>query len=83
MLTKPRHLKPQHTLKYCVYYGKDRDHYLKEVQTFDLVITTYALVRLDWKQRPSTGEGNATLHTIRWDRVVLDEGTRSTASISR
>lgn len=68
-----RHLRSSDSLKYCVYYGKDRTKYLRQLENCALVITTYSVVRLDWKTwlaEPDT----PTLHTVQWKRVVLDEG---------
>lgn len=70
----PRHLKPSDTIKYCVYYGKDRTKFLQDLEQYSLVITTYSVVRLDWKTKMTQPENNLTLHGVNWGRVVLDEG---------
>ena len=69
-----RHLRSPDSLKYCVYYGKDRTRYLRQLEDYQLVITTYSVVRLDWKTRLAEPDGALTLHAIQWRRVVLDEG---------
>ena len=69
-----RHLRSADSLKYCVYYGKDRTRYLRQLENYQLVITTYSVVRLDWKTQLAEPDGALTLHTIQWRRVVLDEG---------
>jgi SNF2 family DNA or RNA helicase len=72
-LTLSRHLKPD-AINYCIYYGKDRATYLRELQNYDLVITTYSVVVLDWKAMTSPPEGRHILHDRNWGRIVLDEG---------
>ncbi|MCJ1463034.1 alpha-1,6-mannosyltransferase [Pseudocyphellaria aurata] len=68
-----RHLKPSKTIRYCVYYGKDKTKFLKELDLYSLVITTYSVVRLDWKTKMTQPENTLTLHGIKWGRIVLDE----------
>lgn len=74
ILTIFRHLKPSNTIRYCVYYGKDKTKFLKELGQYSLVITTYSVVRLDWKSTMTQPENTLTLHGVNWERVVLDEG---------
>ena len=57
-----------------MYYGKDRTKCLKELNSYALVITTYSVVRLDWKRWLADPENPLTLHFVKWGRVVLDEG---------
>jgi SNF2 family DNA or RNA helicase len=61
-------------VKLCVYYGKDKVKYLSELQNYDLVITTYSVVRIDWKLKETKPDNSLTLHSIKWRRIVLDEG---------
>lgn len=78
-----RHLRSIEQLKYCLYYGTDRTRYLKRLEDYSLVITTYSVVRLDWRkslaQSNSQKEDCATLHEFNWGRVVLDEGRHKLA----
>ena len=74
MITSLRHLRPDAAIRYCVYYGKDRTKYLGELDRYDLVITTYSVVRLDWKASITQPESARTLHSAKWGRIVLDEG---------
>lgn len=73
-----RHLRESDALRVCIYYGQGRMKYLKELEKYDLVITTYSVVRLDWKTSKSVTESPLTLHTIDWERIVLDEGNINT-----
>ena len=73
-MTLVRHLHPDSAIKYCVYYGKDRTKCLDELDRYDLVITTYPVVRLDWKASLSQSWSGRTLHGTKWTRIVLDEG---------
>ena len=73
-----RHVRPESPIRWCEYYGKNRLAHLKKLEEYDLVITTYAVVRLDWKSAPSIPqEQQRCLHHIRWERIVLDEGMTS------
>ncbi|MCJ1358757.1 MAG: hypothetical protein MMC33_008757 [Icmadophila ericetorum] len=67
-----KHLRDPDTIKFCVYYGKDRDKYLTSLDDYALVITTYSVVRIDWKASVAQPESN-TLHRQKWRRIVLDE----------
>ena len=66
-----RHVRPG-SISYRVYYGKDKHKHLQELNLTDLVITTYSIVRLDWKASMKQ-DAQSTLHGVSWDRVVLDE----------
>lgn len=68
-------MKSPDLLKYCVYYGKDRVKYLQEPGKYAIVITTYSVVRLDWKTWMAEPEKAFTLHALKWGRLVLDEGS--------
>lgn len=69
-----RHIQSAEALRYHIHYGKDRAKHLDEIKDNMLVITTYSVVRLDWKAWLATPGNPSTLHAIRWGRVVLDEG---------
>lgn len=43
---------------------------------YGLVITTYSVVRLDWKRWLAEPDNPLTLHATKWRRVVLDEGVQ-------
>lgn len=73
-LTVFRHLRSSSMFKYCVYYGKDRKKLLEKLNDYTLIITTYSIVRIDWKANLTRPEDLATLHNIAWGRIVLDEG---------
>ncbi|MCJ1473085.1 alpha-1,6-mannosyltransferase [Lambiella insularis] len=68
-----RHLKSSDALTFCVYYGKDRTKYLRELERYCLVITTYSVTRSDWQSSRSEKYGQRTLHDVDWGRIVLDE----------
>lgn len=44
-----------------------------QLQSYDLIITTFSVVRMDWKAH-SKAENATTLHAIQWHRIILDEG---------
>jgi hypothetical protein len=66
-----RHVRPG-SISHRVYYGKDKHKHLQELGSSDLIITTYSIVRLDWKASLKQ-DNQTTLHGVGWDRVVLDE----------
>ncbi|MCJ1385512.1 alpha-1,6-mannosyltransferase [Xylographa soralifera] len=68
-----RHLTSPDVLRSCVYYGKDRWKYLQNLERYDLVITTYSVVRSDWQINSLEPKEVPTLHSIKWGRIVLDE----------
>lgn len=69
-----KHLKPSSAITYGVYYGKGRARILENLQDYKLVITTYAVVRKDWKSSKVKSEPKApNIYTSRWRRIVLDE----------
>lgn len=75
MLNFARHLKPSSAITYGVYYGKGRARILENLQDYNLVITTYAVVRKDWKSSKIKSEPRApNIYTSTWRRIVLDEG---------
>ncbi|GAB7359003.1 hypothetical protein MBLNU230_g5076t1 [Neophaeotheca triangularis] len=56
-------------LKVLDYRGNSRDRDPHSVRKFDVVITSYNLVSLEWR----SGEESNTLGSVEWFRVVLDE----------
>lgn len=58
-----------------MYYGKDRIKHLKELERYALTITTYSVVRLDWKTWLAEPGSSSTLYATKWGRIVLDEGS--------
>jgi SNF2 family DNA or RNA helicase len=67
-----RHLL-DNAISYCEYYGSGRAKLFDQLQSYDLVITTFSVVRMDWKAHLKS-ESPTTLHDIQWHRIILDEG---------
>ncbi|KAM0752884.1 hypothetical protein T439DRAFT_323492 [Meredithblackwellia eburnea MCA 4105] len=74
-------------LKWHVYHGEGRELNRKQLRKFDVIITTYQTVALEHyasdaresdepslKKKKLDKPAEGTLHTIKWRRVVLDEG---------
>jgi SNF2 family DNA or RNA helicase len=61
-----RHVKAN-TLRTCRFHGKNRPTSLTDLNGFDIVLTTYATLSAEHKNR-------GVLHQADWYRVVLDEG---------
>ncbi|KAJ7076375.1 SNF2 family N-terminal domain-containing protein [Mycena belliarum] len=64
-------------LSYYVYYGAKRDISLKELNKFDVIITTYQTVAGEYEDNGAVQNKKKkvpkTLFEIKWKRVVLDE----------
>lgn len=65
------HLRPQ-TLRYWTYCGPKRSEGASAMHNHDIVITTYDLVAIEWRD---LDKGPKPLFSINWHRIVLDEGT--------
>lgn len=65
-----RHVCPQ-TLRYWIHHGPKRSNDIAIMLAYDLVITTYDVVTLEWRNLDS---GLQPLYSYKWRRIVLDEG---------
>ncbi|EIN11511.1 hypothetical protein PUNSTDRAFT_111629 [Punctularia strigosozonata HHB-11173 SS5] len=71
-------------LTHCVYYGSSRNMTAKELQKYDVVITTYQTVTGEHPEPKKDGEpvkkkkkvtaAKGALFDVQWKRVILDEG---------
>ncbi|KAG4441377.1 hypothetical protein IFR05_003134 [Cadophora sp. M221] len=68
-----RHLHPK-SLSWCKFHGS-RKPSIEELSNFDIVITTYKTVALQFKTHKKQTMGLRTLFSLYWHRIVLDEGT--------
>jgi SNF2 family DNA or RNA helicase len=50
-----------------VYHGSSREQFATQLHEYDVVLTTYDTLRSDW-------ENEGALLSVKWLRVVLDEG---------
>ena len=64
------HLHPD-TLRWCRYHGPKRLHDTSKMFLYDIVITTYDVVSVDWRR---VANSIGPLFSTTWRRVVLDEG---------
>lgn len=73
-----RHFRPS-SVQVLVYYGQARQKHCKFFNNYDIILTTYNSVSLDWRlYKLQRREENArTLFSTYWHRVVLDEGGNS------
>ncbi|OWK06174.1 HLTF, partial [Cervus elaphus hippelaphus] len=62
-----QHIKSDVHLNFYVYYGPDRVRDPTLLSKQDIVLTTYNILTHDYG-------GDSPLHSIRWLRVILDEG---------
>ncbi len=70
-----RHFQPS-SVKFLVYHGQRRQEHCKIFNNYDIILTTYNCVSLDWKLHKSQRRQKNTqsLFSSYWHRVVLDEG---------
>ncbi|XP_075412023.1 helicase-like transcription factor isoform X2 [Tenrec ecaudatus] len=64
-----QHIKSEVHLNFCVYYGPDRIRDPALLSKQDIVLTTYNILTHDYGTK-----GDSPLHSIKWLRVILDEG---------
>uniref|UniRef100_A0A8D0YQS9 Helicase-like transcription factor n=1 Tax=Sus scrofa TaxID=9823 RepID=A0A8D0YQS9_PIG len=64
-----QHIKSDVHLNFYVYYGPDRVRDPALLSKQDIVLTTYNILTHDYGTK-----GDSPLHSIRWLRVILDEG---------
>jgi SNF2 family DNA or RNA helicase len=77
-LISSRHFRAS-SVEVLVYYGQGRQKHCKFFNNYDIILTTYNSVSLDWKlQKFQRQEKNArSLFSTYWHRVILDEGEDS------
>ena len=55
------------------YHGRKRKDLIKNIEEYDIVITTYRTLSVE-HGKAKNGKERSLLHDIVWYRVVLDEG---------
>ena len=74
-----RHFK-EGSLTFTTYHGPSRKKQLKQIESYDIILTTYETIKADCpkaimgKRKAMKEENPGGLHELRWHRVVLDEG---------
>ncbi|XP_049838488.1 transcription termination factor 2 [Schistocerca gregaria] len=66
-------------LKVVVHHGSSREKSARRLSKFDVVVTTYSIVRneagfVNARDSDICESKKAALHKIRWNRIILDEG---------
>ncbi|KAH9209574.1 SNF2 family N-terminal domain-containing protein [Leptodontidium sp. 2 PMI_412] len=67
------------SLTFTTYYGPTRQKQLKQIESYDIVLTTYETLKADCpkaargRRKVVEDEHSGGLHEFRWHRVVLDE----------
>jgi SNF2 family DNA or RNA helicase len=61
------------------HHGKTRLLDASELDGVNIVLTTYHTVSAEWK--PSNYPGSSVLFSVRWQRIILDEGLLSTFAL--
>lgn len=59
-------------LKFALHHAKSRITSLSDLSGVDIVLTTYHTVSAEWSE---TGKSSSILFSVKWKRIVLDEGT--------
>ena len=54
-------------MRWRIYHGADRNAAV--LGDFDIVLTTYKILSLEWKRH-----SKISLFSYKWHRIVLDEG---------
>ncbi len=67
-----QHVRPG-GLKYHIYHGNSKIKDIRELASYDLVITTYGSVSSEDSRRHASKPGPYPLAEINWFRIVLDE----------
>ncbi|KAF7136712.1 hypothetical protein CNMCM5793_006030 [Aspergillus hiratsukae] len=62
------------SLKVMIYHGMSRKDSIKDIECYDIVITTYNTLAKEHDAK-LLARGKSPLHDFAWYRVVLDEGT--------
>lgn len=71
-----RHIKPKHALRVMFWHGTRKELITaKQIENYDVVISTYESVSSDWYSQKSTAlPRKSGPFSITWRRVILDEG---------
>jgi len=71
---------PDDHFQVLVYHGTSRVHSKDEIERYDIILTTYAVLESAFRKQQSgfTRKGgkvyeNSLLHSIDWGRIILDE----------
>ncbi|KAJ5776213.1 uncharacterized protein N7511_001224 [Penicillium nucicola] len=62
-----------HKLSVCIYHGAARAKNAKNLDDFDIVITTYGTLTSDFNSSATDKAKKAGLFSIHWYRIILDE----------
>ncbi|KAJ3112097.1 DNA repair protein rad16 [Physocladia obscura] len=70
----------QNFLKICVFHGTNRETSQKNLELYDVVLSTYAILeslyrkqQSGFKRKGALVKESSILHNISWGRVILDE----------
>ena len=71
-----KHVKPEHALRVMFWHGQRKEPITpKSIENYDVVISTYESVSSDWySQTKPTLPRRSGPFSIKWRRVILDEG---------
>jgi SWI/SNF-related matrix-associated actin-dependent regulator of chromatin subfamily A3 len=71
-----KHIKQEHALRVMSYHGTRKQPITpKQIENYDVVITTYDSVSSEWhSQKSTTLPRKSGVFSVKWRRVVLDEG---------
>ncbi|EOA81007.1 uncharacterized protein SETTUDRAFT_174657 [Exserohilum turcica Et28A] len=70
------HIKPEHALRVMFWHGQRKEPITpKDIEKYDIVISTYESISSDWySQKKPTVPRKSGPFSIKWRRVILDEG---------
>ncbi|USP79733.1 Putative SWI/SNF-related matrix-associated actin-dependent regulator of chromatin subfamily A member 3-like 1 [Curvularia clavata] len=70
------HIKPEHALRIMFWHGQRKEPITPQtINNYDVVISTYESISSDWYSQKSTAlPRKAGPFSVKWRRVILDEG---------
>lgn len=71
-----KHIKPEYALRIMFYHGTRKQPITpKQIDNYDVVISTYDTVSSEWHAQKSAKLPRSTgVFSVKWRRVILDEG---------
>ncbi|CAO2649002.1 Nn.00g099510.m01.CDS01 [Neocucurbitaria sp. VM-36] len=71
-----KHIKQEHALRVMFWHGARKETINpKQIENYDVVITTYESISTDWYSQKSTAlPRKSGPFSVKWRRIILDEG---------
>ncbi len=71
-----KHIKEEHMLRIMFWHGARKEPITpKHIENYDVVISTYESISTDWWSQPAAkAPRNSGPFSVKWRRIILDEG---------